>query len=282
MSRKLLRLGLIPGPHDAHVRQVLQDCVKAAGWTVADQPPSGRIRKPTLVITPWTPWMTAPSQLVADVILSPDPAGAVQWAEAQGLAEYPHSLALATDWLATAAAMGPEIRVLGPRQLAAGVTLAEGLALPPLVLEAGPNTELQAALDLYSPGRPDVGDGVEWPVPLMRGPIANAKPGQWVPISGPALTFAYGPFYCLSPGQWRLRLAFDMDADAAQLDWLFDWGAGSEFVSLRISPGRAGRYEAVLERAWDASAPAQARMILTESALTGRVRLVSIRVERIA
>ena len=282
MSRKLLRVGLIPTPHDDRVRQRLEDAAAVAGWRVADAPPSGRIRKPTLVLTPWTPWMTQPSQLLADVILSPDPAGSVQWVEDQGLGERPHSVAIATDWLATAAAMPEATRVVGPIQLGQGSLLAEGLLLPPLDVSAShPDTPVQVALEFYGEGRPHVGITADWPVALMDGPLGGNNNDRWTSIVGPARTLAFGPFICLSPGQWRLRLTFDMDAEAAQLGWSFDWGSGDSYVSLTARPGRSGRFEAVLDRAWTGSAPAQARMVLTESALGGRARLASVTVERI-
>jgi hypothetical protein len=286
MSKTLLRVGLIPTPHDDQVRQALNAAAAATGWTMTETAPVGRVRKPTVVLSAWTPWMMAPAQLVADVILSPDPAGSVLWAETQGLAAPPHSITLATDWLATAAAMGPATRVFGPTHLAVGVQLADTLSLPPIdVSREAPvddaSAALAIALTLFAGGRPEAGSQADWPVRLIQGPLGEALPGHWTSITGPGRTLAYGPFICLPPGQWRLRLEFEMDEEAAQLHWTFDWGSGDSYVSLNVTPGRAGRFVAVLDRAWQASAPSQARMVLTESALVGRARLVSVSVERI-
>ncbi len=226
--------------------------------------------------------MTAPSLLQADVILSPDPAGAVTWAEAQGLAQRPHSLALATDWLATAAAMPSTTRLYAPEDLAGGVRLNDELQLAPLTLPSAQfDASLVQGLSLFNAGRPAIGATADWPAALLEGPLGGANAGEWGTVIGPARTLAYGPFICLPPGQWRLRLAFEMDVDAARLNWSFDWGAGDSFVSLAVSPGLAGRFEAVLERAWDVPLPAQARLVLTESAMGGQVRLVSLQIERI-
>ncbi|QLQ13883.1 MAG: hypothetical protein HZY74_12290 [Brevundimonas sp.] len=130
MSGKLLRVGVIPTGHDDQVRAALAGLPPppVGGWPTAPRPDG---MKPTLLVTAWTPWMTAPSLLQADVILSPDPAGAVTWAEAQGLAQRPHSLALATDWLATAAAMPSTTRLYAPEDLAGGVRLNDELQLAP-------------------------------------------------------------------------------------------------------------------------------------------------------
>lgn len=141
------------------------------------------------------------------------------------------------------------------------------------------------ALEIYGSGLPAIGARSDWSPEIFsydaKASASAGAPGE-LHIPGRARCLFHGPYFFLTAGRWRATVRFSVDEDAALRNLRLEWGGAHQFAELAFCPGKAGLYEAVLEHDWIVPEAGEIRLILTESALQGRISLFGVHVEMIA
>lgn len=90
---------------------------------------------------------------------------------------------------------------------------------------------------------------------------------------------AFGPYLSMPPGQWRARMRFAVDAEAAKRQYRLDWGTRTACVSEYVMPGAPGIYELELDFTWTEVDVAEIRLILVEGSFMGALMFQGMTVE---
>lgn len=110
-----------------------------------------------------------------------------------------------------------------------------------------------------------------------RGEATRERPAL-LDLTGPPRALVYGPYVTLPPGNWRAQILFMVDECGCQRRFRVEWGGLSAFASHTFIPGKPGIFRAELEHSWSGDTVAEARIILTESAIEGMLELVGVTV----
>jgi len=185
--------------------------------------------------------------------------------------------------LSDISAQGVPITRVSPDKVSVALPNGIELATPNCWVEAqGPADQ---ALALYNAGPPVIGSIAFWPPELFTFDPRDAElrvHHNEMQMIGRARHLVFGPYLSLPAGRWRVAARFRCDNIGASHGLRFEWGGLETFVSFDVTPGKGGRYEAVLETEWSQSQQVECRVILTASALEGWFAFDGAEVQKLA
>lgn len=111
------------------------------------------------------------------------------------------------------------------------------------------------------------------------------QPGNRCPpvidITGRARYLLYGPYAPLSPGLWRAMVIFDLCPDAARRRLSVDFGTATDFATVEVPFGVAGRHSVEVVHAIPDDSPCEARILLQKAAFHGAMRFMGVELRRL-
>ena len=279
---------LTPSVDDAGWRKAILSAADAVGWMVIHEPDASgtSARGPVLVITedaerPALHSAERIAAIIAEPETAPDAAG-----ELHGIYS-PESNLLASLLLARAMALAPRYRLITPAELAARPSTIElfgTLRITPPVSKAEVSRKpaVSAAFKLFRAEPKDLADPIEWSEKLFSYDPRASR--DWptcgvLDTTGRPRILVFGPFLSMPPGQWRARMRFAVDSEAAQRQYRLDWGTRTACVSEYVTPGAPGVYELEMDFTWTEVDVAEIRLILVEGSFMGTLMFQGITVE---
>lgn len=111
----------------------------------------------------------------------------------------------------------------------------------------------------------------------------NASSGPVsIDITGRARIIAYGPYFMLVPGCWRLDAVVEVEPQAGSLDLFFEWGSGEQFERSQYSFNKEGTYSISIDHVWEEAGACEFRLTTTRPHFDGAITIVSMNVTYVA
>lgn len=132
-------------------------------------------------------------------------------------------------------------------------------------------TELRT-LDFYRHGAPATGATAQWQPDVFifdNRAMAKAQAPNAIDTTGRPRYLMYGPYICLPPGRWQASAVISLNAGAERHRLRLEWGTSTLYETFFPAFDRAGVYEITMSYDWVSSQPADFRVILLDSSLSG-------------
>lgn len=97
-----------------------------------------------------------------------------------------------------------------------------------------------------------------------------------IPVSGRARSLLFGPYKTLSNGKWVAHFTFELDKWSYIYTYRAEFGSGQQYSQTMIKVPAPGRYRFSLSYNVESDLPCEFRLILTEGALQGELKFVSL------
>lgn len=279
---------LTPSVDDAGWRKAILSAADEAGWIVVSERDASvtSVSCPVLVITEDAerPGLYAADRIaaiIAEPETAPEAAG-----ELHGIYP-PESNHLASLLLARAMALAPAYRLVTPTELSARpstIALFDALKITPPISKAEVSRKpaVSAAFKLFRTEPKDLEHPVEWSEKLFSYDQKASR--DWpacgvLDTTGRPRMLVFGPFLSMPPGQWRARMRFAVDSEAAKRQYRLDWGTRTACVSEYVTPGAPGMYELEMDFIWTEVDVAEIRLILVEGSFMGTLMFQGMTVQ---
>lgn len=124
-------------------------------------------------------------------------------------------------------------------------------------------------------------DRLEWEPSRF---YSAGQPGNRCPplidVTGRARYLLYGPYAPLSRGLWRATVIFDLCPDAARRRLTVDFGTATDFATVEVPFGVAGRHEVNIAHFIPEASPCEVRILLQKAAFHGSLRFLGVELWR--
>lgn len=159
------------------------------------------------------------------------------------------------------------------------ITTPGGLRLMAPDSEAEPD----GPLNMYRTGKPEIGQGADWPPEIFVYGRKKAKGrGVEIDLTGPPGLVVSGPHLYLPPGCWEVKAELIFDEGATRRKYRIEWGGLEQFESLDFYPEKAGVYALAMRHDFASVNFAELRIVLLDSTIDGMIAFSGAKVRRIA